>query len=136
MAIGAVALWVAARLRRDARKSRNWPTLTGKILERGIESLQSNARSFTPRIRYSYTVGGKDYVGRRVYRTGSVGRMQASAKRLADALPEAIPVHYNPEDPGDAYLLADPAVYYWITLAFGAGAVIWGMLQVSTIGAD
>ena len=133
LAAGAGALWIASRLRRDGRKSRNWPAVTGKIVECGIESLQSDARSFTPRVTYSYTVAGKEYVGRKVYRTGQAGRMEAAAQLLAGALPEAIPVHYNPEDPHDAYLLADPAAYYWITLAFGVGALIWGMLQALAV---
>jgi len=136
LGIGAGALWVAARLRREARRSRHWLTLTGRILCRGVISLQSDARSFTPRVRYSYTVAGKEYVGDRVYRTGSVGRLKASAQRLTDSLPESIPVHYNPENPAEAYLLTEPAAYYWITLSFGVGALLWGVVRALALIGD
>src|SRR5947207_1728446 len=95
LAFGAAGLWIAARLRRDAAKSRDWPTVAGKIVERGVERMQSDARSFTPAVRYSYTIAGKDYVGQQVYRTGRVGRMQAAAERLGERLHDPIPVHYN-----------------------------------------
>src|SRR6478672_1321207 len=95
-AFSGVGLWMAARMRRDASTSRDWPIVPGGILERGVEALQSNARSFLPAIRYAYTVDGKHYVGRQVYRTGRAGSMKSAAQRLADAFPDPVPVHYNP----------------------------------------
>jgi hypothetical protein len=35
---------------------------------------------------------------------GRVSYDHATAQRVADKLPEAVEVYYNPEDPGDAYL--------------------------------
>jgi hypothetical protein len=123
-------------LRRDARISRNWPTVKGRILERGIQSMQTDGRSFTPRVKYSYTVAGTEYLGETVYRTGNVGSLKDSARRLTDALPEAIPVHYNPQEPSEAYLLANPVWYYWLILIFGTGILLWGLLQLLTMLVD
>jgi hypothetical protein len=107
--------------------------LPGKIVDRGIESLQSDGRSFTPTVTYSYSVAGKEYVGQQVYLTGRVGRTEDSAKRLIDGLPDAIPVHYNPQNPREVFLLADPAWIFWIATVFGLAAFVWGLLQVLAI---
>ncbi|HEX3880202.1 MAG TPA: DUF3592 domain-containing protein [Bryobacteraceae bacterium] len=129
----AIAFWISARLRSDVKKSRNWPTVSGKIVERGIEAMQTDGRSFTPRVRYCYAVAGKEYAGQQLYRTGRVGSTKQPAQRLADGLPDHIPVHYNPENPSEAFLLTNPSRIFWIAAAFGVGAFIWGVLQVLTL---
>lgn len=132
-AAGGIAFWIAARLRSDLTTSRNWPTVAGNIVERGVETMQTDARSFTPRVKYSYTVAGKQYFGQQVYRTGRVGSTRQPAQRLVDGLPDSIPVHYNPENPSEAFLLANPSGLFWIAAAFCAGAFVWGVLQVLTL---
>ncbi|HEX3744566.1 MAG TPA: DUF3592 domain-containing protein [Bryobacteraceae bacterium] len=129
----ALAFWIAARLRGDSRQSRNWPTVSGTVVTRGIETMQTEARSFTPTVKYSYTVGDRQYVGQQVYRTGRVGSLSRPAQRLVDGLPESIPVHYNPRNPGEAFLLANPRRLFWIAAVFGAGAFLFGLLQVLTL---
>ena len=131
----ALAFWISARMRRDVNKSRNWPAVTGKIVQRGIETLQTDARSFTPKVKYSYTVAGKEYAGQQVYRTGRVGSNRQPAQRLVDRLPDSLPVHYNPENPGEAFLLANPSRIFWIAAAFGVAAFVWGLLQLLTLAA-
>src|SRR5579871_620995 len=128
-----LAFWISARLRSDSRKSSGWPTAPGRIVERGIQPLQTDGRSFTPSLKYRYTVAGKEYAGHQVYRTGSVGSVKQSAQRLVDGLPESIPVHYNPENPSEAFLLANPNRIFWIAALFGVGALVWGVLQVLTL---
>ena len=117
-----MAFWIAARLRSDITKSRSWPTVSGRIVESGIETMQTDARSFTPRVKYSYTVAGKPYTGQQLYRIGRVGSTRRPAQRLVDGLQDSVPVHYNPENPSEAFLLANPSRIFWITAAFGAGA--------------
>jgi hypothetical protein len=125
-----LAFWIAARMRRDSRKSRDWPTVPGKIEERGIEAMQTDGRSFTPKVSYSYTVAGTQYGGQQVYRTGRVGSTKPSAQRLVEGLPDTIPVHYNPENPSEAFLLPNPNFLFWIAAAFGVGALLWRLAQV------
>jgi hypothetical protein len=133
LAASGLAFWIASRLRRDAKRSHAWPVTEGRILSRGIEMMQTDGRSFTPCLKYAFTVDGKEYVGAQVYRTGRVGRLKDAAQRFVDRLPEAIPVHYNPQNPTEAYLLTEPAGIFWITLCVGIFALIWGLLQVLTI---
>ena len=127
-----LAFWISARLHRDRRESRNWPVVAGKIVERGIETMQTDARSFTPRVKYSYTVAGKEYAGQQVYRTGRAGSSRQAAQQLI-GLSDSIPVHYNPENPGEAFLLANPSPIFWIAAAFGIGGFVWGLLQLLTL---
>jgi hypothetical protein len=129
----AIAFWISARLRRDRRKSRSWPAVSGKIIERGVETMQTDGRSFTPIVKYSYTVEGKEYSGRRVYRTGSVGSSRRAAQRLVDGLPDSTPVYYDPENPSEAFLLPNPGYIFWIAAALGVFAFFWGLVQVLTI---
>jgi hypothetical protein len=128
-ACSGLAFWISARLHSDNRKSRKWPSVSGTVVERGIEPMQSDARTFTPRVRYHYTVAGREYAGHQVYRTGRAGSMKQSAQRLVDGLPDSIPVHYNPEDPSQAFLLANPSWIFWVAIASGAVAFVWGLQQ-------
>lgn len=107
-----------------------WPAAPGKILERGIEPMQTSGRLFSPKIKYRYTADGKDYVGERVYLTGRVGWMQSTAQRVVDALPDPIPVHYNPQDPSEAYVLKVSRVYFWLALIIGIGVILWALLDL------
>src|SRR6202012_1603699 len=131
-AASAIAFWVSARLRRDFNRTRNWPTAPGKIVQRGTTPMQSDARSFTPEVKYVYTVGGKEYAGQQFYCTGRVGSTQKPTQRLVNALPDSIPVHYNPANPSDAFLLPNPPTIFWIAVALGFAALVWGLLQLLT----
>ena len=129
-AASGLAFWISARLRGDVRKSRDWPTAAGSISERGIETMRTDARSFTAKVKYSYTVAGKLYTGEQVYRTGRVGSTKKAAQRLVDGLPDVVTVHYNPANPSEAFLLTNLGSTFWFALVFGAGAFILGSLQV------
>lgn len=128
-----IAFWISARLRADLKASRNWPTVAGKIVERGVEPMQTDGRSFTPAVKYAYTVAGTPYSGQQVYRTGRVGSTRQPAQQLVDGLPDPIPVHYNPENPGEAFLLSNPSRVFWIAAVFAVGAFILGLLQLLVI---
>lgn len=118
------------RLRRDVRRTRNWPTAPGKILERGIEPMQTSGRLFSPKIKYAYLAGGEEYVGERVYLTGRVGWMPSTAQRVVNAMPDPIPVFYNPQDPAEAYVLKVSPAYFWVSLIMGTGVILWVLLDL------
>jgi hypothetical protein len=71
-------------------------------------------------VTYSYTVDGKTYAGHRISLTTS-GHDEAAARRVADQLPDAVEVHYNPSDPGDAVL--QPSVITVSILMLVGGAI-------------
>ena len=125
---GCVGLWVGIKARRAQQRTRGWPTAPGKILERAVGRSVGRGRAHALRITYTYEVGGKEYRGERVHPVGEVGYLDAE-RRLA-ALPDPIPVHYDPADPASAYLVPMPAVTVWLALVFGTVALLIGILKI------
>lgn len=120
-----------------ARESANWPTAQGRILSSEKTYVTSSTTStsnsstvaggttrkswtsYRPSISYSYTVDGSEYESTRL-ELGSID-MGRTDEYLED-FPEGkeVTVHYNPEDPEQAVLIAgaDATFYVLITLGF------------------
>lgn len=128
---GAVALWAAFRVSGDIKRNRGWPTTPGKILERRVgEPMGTRGRSFLPYVRYTYVVDGKEYTNDQVYLIRRTGGMHDKMQRLVDGLPDPVPVHYDPKDPAQSYLLVNPTRTQWILVAFGVLALVMALAQV------
>lgn len=125
---GVAILWVGLAMRGTAVRGRDWPTAPGHIVERGVTK-RINSSWYYPRARYTYEVAGKSYTGERVYQTGRLNQKEAAARQLVDALPDPVPVHYDPASPGDAFLIASPSWTYWVAIAMGALALLVGAIQ-------
>ena len=130
--IGSVALWMAFYVFRKVGRDRNWPTVPGEIMERGLGDVVGveNPASYAPHVKYRYSVGGKEYVNEQVYTVGKIGYPRDKALRLVNDLPNPVPVHYNPQDPSESYLLANPRWVGWLILAMGAVVFPCGLLQL------
>jgi hypothetical protein len=134
LAFGLAATWLALRISRANRGGRDWPTVPGRILERGLGERMDQLR-YRPHVKYSYSVGSREYVNNRVYLFGHIGREAGATRRLVDGLPDPVPVHYDPRDPARSYLLASPRWTFWITAAFGIGMILMGLLQLAVVAA-
>ena len=131
---GVVALWASFRVSGDIKSKRGWPTVPGKILERRVgEPMGTRNRSFLPYVKYSYTVDGKAYTNDQVYLIRRSGGMASTIQKLVDGLPDPVPVHYNPKNPADTYLVVNPTGTSWTLLAFGALAILMGLGQLLII---
>lgn len=131
LAAGGVALWMAFYVSREVRAGRDWPTVPGKILERKVgEPMGTRGRSYLPYVRYTYRVDGREFTNDQVYLIRRTGGLADEMQKLVDGLPDPVPVHYDPEDPQRAYLLVNPMGTFWILIAFGAGALLLGGLQL------
>jgi hypothetical protein len=136
LAASALAFGMAHRLGRDRARTRTWPTTPGRILERGLAPMDAVGRGAVQlKLRYAYTVGGRELVGERVYATGRVGGPRPKLQRQLDALPGSVPVHYDPADPTQAFLLPNPGSTRWLLQAFGAGALLAGLAQLAVLAA-
>jgi hypothetical protein len=130
---GVVAIGFAHRLHRERKAKRAWPTSPGKILERGVgEPMRSVSRAYLPRVKYAYSVGGKDYVNDQVYVIRRTGSLKSSVQKLVDRLPDPVPVHYDPDDPTKSYLLENPRSTTWILVCFGIVALLVGLAQLAS----
>lgn len=130
---GVTALWIARRARALILRSRDWPTVQGRILERGVGEAMGARRSYLPRVKYTYSVGGKSFTGDQVYQIRRTGWIYRTVRKLVDGLPEEIAVHYNPENPAESYLLWNPWGTVLIALIFGIGAILFGLLQLLAV---
>ena len=87
---------VAAQVRASS-----WPAAPGTVVSSRVhESRKSESTSYTPKIRYTYDVGGRRYECER-YRYGMAmsGRRWAKAAVASCPAGRAVTVHYNPENP-------------------------------------
>jgi hypothetical protein len=135
---GAVALSVAFSLSRRVRDERDWPTVPGEILERGVgfspgstippgEPVRATFRYY-PYVKYRYSVAGKEYINDRLYLVGQTYGGGGVMRRLVERLPSPVPVHYDPENPARSYLLVTSRWPVWTAVVFGTGAFLCGLL--------
>jgi hypothetical protein len=130
--IGVLALVAGGRLISISVKGRGWPVTSGHVIEKSVGPSSTTGASraghyFEPRVKYTYTVAGKNYIGTRI-RSVTAAYDKSHAERIVNDMPESVRVHYNPRDPGDAYLqpssvaLAAVALLIGVVcLAIGAG---------------
>jgi hypothetical protein len=120
---------MAFRFSREVREARGWPTVPGKILERGLgERLDRNAH--VPYARYRYAVAGKTYENDQVFAVRRTGLPADEARALVDKLPDPVPVHYDPDDPARACLVINSMRMFWLILAFAAAVLCFGVIRI------
>jgi len=133
MVIGAAALLGGILLLVKGARVRGWPVAPGRITERGVGPSTTTGASrpgryFEPRVRYDYRVDGASYTGTRISPvTAAYGEQQA--KRVADKLPDAVSVRYNPRDPAEAYLRAPSRGLAVLALLVGLLCVLGGLIR-------
>ncbi len=102
-----------------------WPTTPGEVIERSLENVGPKSESlrerYKARVRYRFTVNGQTYTGDRIQPADVVGT-KADTQKLLDQLSDQVTVHYNPSNPGEAYLM--PLSVWWAWLALAAGLVL------------
>lgn len=89
---------------RRAKASQNWHITNGIILNSELEvhksAGKSNSISYSPRIKYKYSIAGNEYTSKRIYFGGNIGSSTKKKKsqRLVDKYPKdsKVDVYYNP----------------------------------------
>jgi hypothetical protein len=127
---GGLAFWGARYFSRELRRTRDWPTVPGRILERGVGEALGASRSYMPHVKYAYSVDGKDFTNDQVYVIRRTGTLAPAVRNLVDGLPDPVPVHYNPQNPSESYLLANSWGTYWLMVAVGVLALFLGLGQL------
>lgn len=128
---GVLAIGFGRHVLGKIRAERSWPTVPGKILERRVgEAMGGRTRSYLPHVKYTYSVGGREYTNDQVYLIRRTGGLHDKMQQLVDGLPDPVSVHYDPKDPAQSYLLVNPMSTVWILLVFGVLTTLWGLGQV------
>lgn len=125
LAFGIAALAYGAFILKQRRRTRGWPSVTGRMLERKVEPSPNGragrmgppAFSYEALVKYSYRVGDREYTNDKLYPQGWVANTKKNREKFLATLPDQIPVHYRPSDPQDSCLLA-PSL----------GMALWGIV--------
>jgi hypothetical protein len=139
IAIGAVFCVIGAGLGfggvsaiRKARKRSAWPTVAGTLLSsevvehrRSVSGKHGSRKSvsYEPIVKYSYSVEGKNYSGKRIAAdTVTMISKRAAEKRIGRfSSATEILVHYDPEDPKQSVLDTEAV---GLGMLFGIGGVL------------
>lgn len=133
LAITAFAL--ALEQRRVARQVAAWHRVQGRLVSRevvpsAVGSTSAPGRRFTPAVRYTYVVDGREYTGDRLLARGTISGMRENVLRVVDALGDPVEVRYNPANPAEACLQAPPG--WWVPGLFAAAAFA-GFIAFATL---
>src|SRR5689334_11839162 len=133
--IGAVGLWASLRALKFRAALDRWPTTPGRVIERG--TFQPEYASGPPAfryaglVRYAYQIDGKDFVNDRI----QPKRIQqprhntdAWAQRIAAGFPDDVMVHYNPEDPGESFLVQTSKGTLYLAVGGSCVAILFSAL--------
>jgi len=111
---GAMALFAASLVLIEVNNIRknfdasSWPTVGATIISSEPKQGCGKGSSYTPRVRYQYTVNGRQYLGEVLaYSMFDCGGFE-EMKARTDAYPRGAQVqaHVNPAHPSDAVLVA------------------------------
>ena len=127
---GGAAIYFAFYVGGEIAQKRDWPTVPGKILERKVGEPISAKRSYMPYVKYQYDVGDKHFINDQVYLIKRTGGLHDEIQKLVDGLPDPVPVHYDPNNPGDSFLIVNPTGTKWILVGAGALALLMGLAQL------
>ena len=112
-----------------ARKS--WPTKTATVVETDIVG----ERAFSPQLKCKFEVEGNEYTLITDLKTPGFGRKQSSRQTSNIIINEypvgsEVKIHYNPENPGDAYIRTGPYWSDYLRLALGVLLFAGGLYVV------
>jgi hypothetical protein len=127
---GGTALYMGFHVGGEIAEKRDWPTVPGKIMERRVGEAISPKRNYMPYVKYQYDVAGKHYINDQVYLIKRTGGLHDEIQKLVDGLPDPVPVHYNPKEPGESFLLVNPVGTKWLLVAAGGFALLMGLAQL------
>lgn len=107
------------------RQALSWPTVEGRFLEcRLQENPDSESTTWEVKVRYGYSVAGREFEGNRVAFGYNGSSTHEEHQEIYEKLQSGsrVLVHYQPSNPSDSVLAAGFNRSTFLTLAF---AVTW-----------
>jgi hypothetical protein len=131
--LGALFLGIFAVQDRALSQARQWPTVTGTVVDSRVIDARdhgrprSAARTYRPHVVVAYSVDGVDYRTDQLYLGAVVGGSKPFAEREIAPYPKGSSaiVRYNPAAPGEAA----------IHITMGLGWLLGGMGGLLLVGA-
>jgi hypothetical protein len=134
--IGTVGLWAGFKQLRNRTNLNTWPTTKGKVIERAtyqpfIPAAGPPAFRHSPLVKYVYQVSGKEFTNDSI-RPKRIQLPQHNTKKWAqkraDSFADEVTVHYNPEDPSEAFLVQTSGAMLYIVIGASCLAILLGLL--------
>ncbi|HSS21665.1 MAG TPA: DUF3592 domain-containing protein [Pyrinomonadaceae bacterium] len=137
--IGLVLLWTSLKQLRNLSTLDRWPITRGKIIERGTftpdYAAGPPAFRHAPLVRYVYEVDGREFMNDRI-RPERLQQPQHNSQQWAEktalSFPDEVEVHYNPENPGESFLVQTPKKLLFAVLGGAAFAIVFGIVLLAT----
>ncbi len=113
--LGAIFVGVGINGYREGQETKSWPSTTGHVISadvdekietrRDMNDRQRTEYTYTPAVRYEYTVGERTYLGHRV-KADDYGGSPDRAYGIVNRYPAGsdVTVFYNPDEPDQAVL--------------------------------
>jgi hypothetical protein len=138
--LGVVGFVTGLTLLRKRTQFNQWKTTTGKVIERGtfqpdIPMLSAPAFRYSPLVRYSYQVQGRDFVSDTILpKRIQLPRHNTKkwAQKRAESFPDEVTVYYNPEDPAESYLDLTTRATLLVVVAASCLLILVGLLFLIT----
>lgn len=121
--------YLGGAFRKEAQRSLDWPKTDGTVTSSKVvhsEGATVASNHYQPVVEYSYTVGGKEYLGNNIV-IGPTGTLPWLAKREVDQYPvgSSVQVYYKPQDHSEAVL--NPGVTKSINGTIAVGLILVGI---------
>jgi hypothetical protein len=136
--IGIVGLWTGCKQLKNRTALNHWPTTQGRVVERGtyqpnIPTTGPPAFRHAPLVKYAYQVGGKEFTNDRI-RPQRIQQPEHNTKewaqKTADSFSDEVTVHYNPDDPGEAFLVQTSQTMLYIVVLASGLIILIGLLVI------
>lgn len=139
LVVGIGLAWWGKGMLNDAKASKSWPSVQGRVMESSLVSYKSTSGSgskkrkttmYKPQITYQYTVDGNKLTGNKVS-MGDYGSSSTShAKKVMKKYPvgATVKVFYDPEVPVDSVLEPGATLVSYVPFGFGLVFAIIGGL--------
>jgi hypothetical protein len=111
---GVIMISLGRRNQKKADASQNWPSVNGTVQDvKAVKNYHSSADdeldvdTFSPKVRYSYTVGATEYSSERIaFGYGKTFNSESAALASIQKYSQGslVTVYYNPENPDEAVL--------------------------------
>ena len=128
--LGIVFYFVHGWQKLKVQASKTWPSVVGTIIASALESSNSKINTaYSAAVRYSYRVGGKDYVSDRVFWGPNEGHEEKMADIVAEyPVGKDVWVQHDPKDPANAVLRPDIAVGLNALIYYAGGMMALGIV--------
>jgi hypothetical protein len=135
--IGIGGLWTGFMQLRNRAALNRWHTTKGRVVERGtyqpnIATLSVSAFRHAPLVKYVYHVHGKEFVNDRI-RPKRTQLPEHSTKewaqKKAGSFADEVIVHYNPEDPGESFLIQTSKGTLYTVIGISCLVLLFGVMS-------